>query len=305
MTKLLNKKSTHNKPLLGMILVVGINAMYPTLILIIHLTDLSFMVINFFPSIIVHQLLATVSIIALYYTPLIKIPTMKQVILSRNYLYILFPISIILINLAPWHSNQTGSLASLASVSKAVWLIFVWSRLQIATNSELRILALLTLILSLLDGSRSYAILAFLGIAVVYRSSVLQKVGLLISIPLLLSFIHFVRIIIFEPTWSPTIFEALSEGFVGEAFWGYYGLQQIMSAGNVFFIHDYLSTMLYPIFGFLQYVMPWEIMDPNLLSRLNVKEQLGEHLYPMAGYVIHAQFITLGPILGNISLYFY
>ncbi|MDA8699922.1 hypothetical protein N9M02_01700 [Amylibacter sp.] len=303
MTKVLNKKSAYNKPLLGLILVVGINGMYPLVILLIYATDM--MIINFFPSIIIHQMLATLSLIALYYTPLLKIPTFKPVNLSRGNLYILFPLSLVLIYLAPWHVDRTSILSSFTAISRAVWLVYVWSRLQTATNSELKILAILTLILSLIDGSRSYALMSFIGLASVYRSSVFKKIGLIILIPILLSVVHFVRILIVEPTWSPTIFGALSEGFVGESYWGYYGLQQTMSAGNIFFVQDFFSTMLYPIFGFLKYILPLEIMDPNHMARINIKQQLGEHFFPMAGYVIHVQFLPLGPVLGNISLYIY
>lgn len=303
------QKKKYNNLSTALVLVLGINAMYPSVILLIYLTD--FMKVNFYSNIIFYQFISSISLIALFYTPPLQLPTFKQVILRKNYIYILFPISAVLIYFAPWHLDRTSNFASFAAMSRAIWLIFVWSRLQEASNKELKILALLTLSLALLDGSRSYALLALLGMAVVYQTSNLKKLLLMLAIPILLSIVHFVRIWIVETNIEISLFSILSEGFIGEAYWGYYGLAQIERAGNVFFLQDYLSTMLFPIIGFLQYPFgcsvecSWSFLDPNFLSRLNVKEQLGEHLYPMAGYVIHSQFIPLGPVLGNLSLYFY
>lgn len=303
------KKNKYNNLSLALALVLGINVMYPSVILLMYLTD--FMKIHFYSNIIFHQFISSISLIALFYTPPLQLPTFKQVILRKGYIYILFPISAVLIYLAPWHLDRTSNFSTFAAMSRAIWLVFVWSRLQEASNKELKILALLTLSLSLLDGSRSYALLAFLGIVVVYRASILIKLLLILAVPIVLSIVHFIRIFIVELNVEVSLFSILSEGFIGESYWGYYGLAQIERAGNVFFLQDYLSTMLFPIIGFLQYPLgcsvecSWSFLDPNFLARLNVKKQLGEHLYPMAGYLIHTQFITLGPILGNISLYFY
>ena len=301
---MLNKKNANNSSVTGLILVAGINLMYPSVVSLIYLFGI--IEVDYFPSIIGHQMLATLSLIALYYTPLLKIPTFKQVVFNQKYLYLLFSLCAIFTYLTPWSLDQTSTQASITAVFRALWLVFVWSRVTIATNKELKILAVLTLVLALLDGSRNYALLAFLGILTAYRASTFKKIGLVVLLPILMSFVHFVRVIVVEPSWNPSLFSALSEGFIGESYWGYYGLKQIKLSGDVFFLQDYLSTMLFPIFGFLKFLIGnYEVFDPGYFARLNVKQELGEGLFPMGGYVIHAQFIPLGPIIGNISLYVY
>lgn len=293
------------KPLLLLILTLGINLLYPIVISILFLLQRN--AIDFHANIIVHMFIAIVPITMLYFTPPIRFPTFSQKIVRGRKLFFILPFIVLGIWSAPWHIDRASVLASLAAICRVLWVIYVWSRCNEADNQELVRLAVITLALSAIDGSRTFGILAILGIIHCYRARIGVIFSFVIATPIIFSLIHALRIFLIDPDWQPNIVEIISEGFIGESYWGYYGLKQIQVSGNIFYIQDYIGTILYPIFGFLQYlfVESTAFIDPNYFARINVAAILGERYYPMGGYVIHSQFITLGPILGNLSLFVY
>ena len=298
-------KQNRHKPFLLLVLTLGINLLYPSVILILSLIDQGS--VDFHANVVTHVFIAVVPITLLYFAPPISFPTLNQKTVQASKLYLILPLIIISLWSAPWHMDRTTALASAAAICRALWVIYVWTRCNEADNRELFKLAVITMLLSSIDGSRTFGMIAMLGIIQCFRAKIGVIIMFVIAIPILFSLVHALRIFLVEPDWQPSLIAAVAEGFVGEAYWGYYGLKQIQLSGNIFYFWDYILTMLYPIFGFLQH-MPFEsttLFDPNHFARNNVNKILGEHYYPMAGYVIHSQFLPLGPILGNISLFLY
>ena len=115
-------------------------------------------------------------------------------------------------------------------------------------------------------------------------------------------FIHALRIFLIEPDWQPNIIQLISEGFIGEAYWGYYGVKQIQLSGNIFYV-GIISEPLYPILGFLQYLY----FEPNVLSiqllcSYKCKSNTWRAPLPHVWICYPLQFVTLGPTIEPISI---
>ena len=80
-----------------------------------------------------------------------------------------------------------------------------------ADNRELFGLAVITILLSAIDGSRTFGMIAILGIIHCFRAKTGVIILFVLAAPILFSLIHALRILLVEPDWQPNIIQAVSE----------------------------------------------------------------------------------------------
>ncbi len=230
--------------------------------------------------------LTNFAILLLYFTPSIKVRRLPTI--QFNYpLFIVFPFCFLAIINAPWYLDREGIDASISSIGRAIWMIYVWTNFRNFNTSKRLVLLCLTLLLGGIDGSRTYPLMTMIPLIIPNKFSLPRITLGLIFIIVATSLIHFARINTIEEldlNFDSLIFAAL----IGESYWGSYGLSQIHQIGSPIFFQETLATLTYPIIGFLYLAYDPYLVDAHTI--LAVQDGLTEKYFPMGGYNIHVQF---------------
>lgn len=293
----------------GVVFVLLLNLMYP--IFYLYIKYFKMYDIEVPQETIVYIFISSFSVIFVSIIPPLKLYSLPASSMHRINYYWIFISAAIILMIFPWYEVRSTIYGSIANVFRALWVLYVWSRLPHAKTHEALILGVSSVVLAFLDGSRTYLMLALIPIFPILFPSITKKVLALLLIPTLISLVHAFRTFHSEPSWDPNLFHMLIEGFIGESLWGMYGVSQVAATGNNVFVLDTLQTFLLPIFGFLKYVCRFGIecngflFDPNFFQRVNVVAVSQEKYFPMAGYLIHVQFLPYGTLLGCLLLFLY
>lgn len=210
---------------------------------------------------------------------------------------VIFFISLIVFHQYPWHDDRESLGASVSAIFRGVWLILVINCYSEKRDKRL-LLMLLTIILMLVDQSRTAFGLALFLLGVSFSKSVL-----LFSVFLMTA----------AAAWRMgegfNLLDNILYGLIGEGYNGAKGsLQSIAVAENQtnYFLHI-LQTFAQPFITIFQVVLS-KVTNFNLDTTRHigslVEEHLGEIYSPMGGFYISAEFIYYG-YGGLIILLFY
>jgi len=210
--------------------------------------------------------------------------------LSINQIAAYFCISLILFFLFPWHDDRESSGAQIASLFRATWLVVVVKSMDRSEKFRRR-LFLLSLILMMIDESRTYFMIILSALALRSKYTIRY-----ISI----SIFGVILVAATRMSISGGVSQIMMYGIVGESY------NATRPVGQILQIREYaIDWPLHIAHTFFQpFIIPFELLFNKIgltfflpqnyhLSEV-VSRKLGEALSPMGGWYIPADFIYYG-----------
>ncbi len=208
---------------------------------------------------------------------------------SNISLSIQFLCSLPIFIIAPWSEDRLSVFASIAAFVRILWMIRMWVD---STNNQHRLMSrvIMTVVLAVVDGSRTTFFLALVPYMMRHITKKRHFILVLLGLAFFSSLVHFFRI---EGAGVNDLFTA---GIIGEGFWGPYGVSQVLRSDISMNVQSVVMPFIMPI------VLPIiDVADKfliNLRSDSNMSDliyqNLGETYYPMAGFYLLSEYISMG-----------
>ena len=230
-----------------------------------------------------------------------KVP---NIIKNQNYIFIyfIFIFSFIIFFFFPWTEDRESKMAQFAGFLRLLWFVLLIDVLNGSTKDYKFLI--MNIILMFIDNSRS----TFAAIFLVHFFRRDKFNIILISLGTISVFlVASLRSGIFS---FSSLFESLFlYGFIGEGINGSLGSLQVLKIDTTFIESILISTTTFfqPFLVLPKYILFFDFakyLDTSHFYTVLVDQQLGEVYYPMAGFYLVSQFVTLS-YLGSFFLLFY
>lgn len=229
-----------------------------------------------------------------------KLPSTKSsdiLIVSEFFVVLFFLISVFVFYYYPWHDDRESFGASVAALFRGLWLILMVHCYGQSKNKVL-IYILLTMILMLVDQSRTAFALALFVLGLSYS---------------VYSLLFFILIVSASAAWrmqeTGGILSSILYGLVGEGYNGAKGALQVLSISEYeidYFMHV-LQLILQPAFTPIEILLKkFDFIDLDATYQIAalVNYHMNEEYFPMGGFYILSEFVYYGYI-GLILLFAY